>query len=302
METELSLSSVTVIDRLFSDIRAMHNGQTRVIPTGFHALDKIIGGVQPGDLIIVGGFPGAGTTSFMMGIIRNLIDRNLPDREAPPLLVSLTDARPERWMLQMLSIESGLSEDQLVDGVDAETLTESRRKIAAYPLAFSCNYAQDVSNLEEQIESITNRVEGDPRPGILFVDRIEDHYPSDPWGAGLLDRKERIAGTVSALNKLVSSSGWAVVASTRLVGESRVSREITKLPTLRDICDPEIIVHAADKVILLHRPEMYVTPDEAAKKDWMHRMRVRVARNLSGKPSVCSMRFLHDNMRLEEWR
>lgn len=296
---ELAASSATVIDWLFSGIKGRDERQSRAIPTGFKPLDEIIGGgVYPEELVVVGGYPGNGTTAFMIGMIRNLIDRKLPASEAPPVLVSLTEAMPELWMLRMLSIDSGLGEKQILDGVESEALEESRRRVAGYPLHFSRGAMQDVSHLEEQIDQIRKETTDSSRPGILLVDLIEDIYPYSPWESTLMGRKERIAEAVAELCNLASSSRWAVVAGTRF--PLRPDRVVTEPPALRDIGKPDIIAQAASKVILLHRPEMYVTSGEAAKKRWTNLMQMIVARNVYGETGWCNMQFEHGKGRFEE--
>ena len=43
-----------------------HQGELLGVPTGFIDLDKLLGGFQPSDLIIVAGRPGSGKTSFAL--------------------------------------------------------------------------------------------------------------------------------------------------------------------------------------------------------------------------------------------
>ncbi|MGQ9667274.1 MAG: replicative DNA helicase, partial [Anaerolineae bacterium] len=48
-----------------------HQGEIIGIPTGFRQLDKLLGGLQRSDLIIVAGRPGTGKTSFALSVARN---------------------------------------------------------------------------------------------------------------------------------------------------------------------------------------------------------------------------------------
>lgn len=54
------------MDRL--DYVQRHQGELLGVPTGFTDLDKLLGGFQPSDLIIVAGRPGSGKTSFALSI------------------------------------------------------------------------------------------------------------------------------------------------------------------------------------------------------------------------------------------
>ncbi len=56
------------IDRLERIQR--HEGELFGVPTGFYDLDKLLGGFQPSDLIIVAGRPGSGKTSFALALMQ----------------------------------------------------------------------------------------------------------------------------------------------------------------------------------------------------------------------------------------
>lgn len=46
--------------------------------TGVHAIDRILGGVQPGEMVIVSGPTGEGKTTLLMSITRNMAMANIP--------------------------------------------------------------------------------------------------------------------------------------------------------------------------------------------------------------------------------
>ena len=53
------------------DYLYQHRGELIGIPTGFSLLDKLLGGLQPSDLIIVAGRPSMGKTSLVLSITQN---------------------------------------------------------------------------------------------------------------------------------------------------------------------------------------------------------------------------------------
>jgi replicative DNA helicase len=61
------------IDRL--DYVQKHPGEILGVQTGFTDLDKLLGGFQPSDLIIVAGRPGSGKTSFALSIMQTAAAR-----------------------------------------------------------------------------------------------------------------------------------------------------------------------------------------------------------------------------------
>src|SRR5690606_10857607 len=61
------------INRL--DVRFNSDGEIVGTPTGFEAIDKLLLGLRPGNLIIVAGRPSMGKTSFAMNIVENAVLR-----------------------------------------------------------------------------------------------------------------------------------------------------------------------------------------------------------------------------------
>ncbi len=57
------------IDHL--DYVQKHQGEILGVPTGFIDLDRLLGGFQPSDLIIVAGRPGSGKTSFALSLMQH---------------------------------------------------------------------------------------------------------------------------------------------------------------------------------------------------------------------------------------
>lgn len=61
------------VDRFLDhlDYVQKHQGEILGVPSGFTDLDKLLGGFQPSDLIIIAGRPGSGKTSFALSLMQN---------------------------------------------------------------------------------------------------------------------------------------------------------------------------------------------------------------------------------------
>ena len=57
-------------------IQSIQSGGKNLIKTGFSSLDKLSGGMTRGEITIVGGRPGHGKTTFLVNVLKNLIDDN----------------------------------------------------------------------------------------------------------------------------------------------------------------------------------------------------------------------------------
>lgn len=65
------------INRLDERNRKAVTGQIVGISTEFHDLDQLLGGLQPGELYVLGGRPGEGKTSLLLNFVLNLILKKL---------------------------------------------------------------------------------------------------------------------------------------------------------------------------------------------------------------------------------
>jgi replicative DNA helicase len=98
-----------VLDRYFeeSSLSPEHPGYLPHVPTGFNDLDKILGGLQRSDMIVMAGRPGMGKTSLALSI-------------------ALQAARRHHKRIAIFSLE--MSDEQLVQRlVSAETGIDSQR-------------------------------------------------------------------------------------------------------------------------------------------------------------------------------
>ena len=71
--TELLMNEANILE-----LRGESRGEFNGVTTGYHSLDKLVQGLQPGSMNIVGARPGAGKTAFALGL--SLIHISEPTR------------------------------------------------------------------------------------------------------------------------------------------------------------------------------------------------------------------------------
>jgi replicative DNA helicase len=90
------------------DYLYQHRGELIGIPTGFSLLDKLLGGLQRSDLIIVAGRPSMGKTSFVLSVAQNAA-RKFNQHVA---LFSL-EMSAEQIVQRLISAETGIDSQRL---------------------------------------------------------------------------------------------------------------------------------------------------------------------------------------------
>src|SRR5579884_1107337 len=84
-----------------------HKGEIVGIPSGFHDLDQMTGGLHASDLVIIAGRPGVGKTGFALSIVRNAATRS----HAPAAIFSL-EMSTEQLVQRLLCMEAARSEER----------------------------------------------------------------------------------------------------------------------------------------------------------------------------------------------
>ena len=93
----------------------------RVWPTGFDVLDEYLtGGFRSGDLVLTGGAQGAGKTTFVLQVARNIA------RAGRPVLYFCYEHDQETMLIRLLALEAGL-----IGGIDAPNIQRIRRVFEA---------------------------------------------------------------------------------------------------------------------------------------------------------------------------
>ncbi|MGB9776524.1 MAG: replicative DNA helicase [Anaerolineae bacterium] len=84
-----------------------HQGEPLGVPTGFIDLDKLLGGLQKSDLIIVAARPGVGKTSFCLSIARNAA------RMGKHVAIFSLEMSAEQVVQRLVSAETGIDAQRL---------------------------------------------------------------------------------------------------------------------------------------------------------------------------------------------
>ena len=89
------------------EILLQERGQTLGIPTGFRALDELLGGFQKSDLLIFAGRPGMGKTSFLLTIAMNVA------RLGGRVALFTMEMGVEQMVQRLIAMETGINMQKL---------------------------------------------------------------------------------------------------------------------------------------------------------------------------------------------
>jgi replicative DNA helicase len=228
------------IEKLYAN-----RGELMGVPSGFRDLDRVLGGFQRSDLLILAARPGVGKTSLM--------------------LTFALRAAEMRKVVALFSLE--MSGEQLVQrlvsqvsGIDAQRLRMGQLKEEEWPA-----FAEAVGHLSElqiyiddtpsisvlQLRTKCRRLASERGLDMVFVDYLQ-----------LMDSDMRSENRVQEVSYISRSlKGLAREVDVPLMTASQLSRAVEqrqdKRPVLSDLRESGSLEQDADIVMFIYREELY---------------------------------------------
>jgi replicative DNA helicase len=220
-------------------------GEARaIIPTGFADLDRQIGGVERGELIVIAGRPSMGKTSIALDLELNAAVRGFAS-----LFVSVETSR-EKLGMRMLSRETKINSRKFrtgaLDDSDYSRLAAASGKIGGLPI--------HVLDRETGWPNIKREIRRRARNGLDLV--ILDYLTLLDLPTGKNDRRDLAVGRIANEAKHLALSlnlAFILLSQLNRKSEDRSDPE----PIMSDLRDSGNIEQAADLIIFPFRPVVY---------------------------------------------
>ena len=238
-------------------------GQISGITTGFTDIDRLLGGLQPSDLLILAGRPGMGKTSLATNIAFNAARSYIQDvaagaelpRGAPVLFFSLEMAA-QQLSARILSEQTEIEMWKIRNGRFAESEWEkfvlTMQELSTLPL-----YIDDTGGISiAQIAARARRLKREKKIGCVMIDHIQLVA-----GTGRAEnRVQEITEISKALKVLAKELDVPVIALSQL--SRGVDSRDDKRPVLSDLRESGSIEQDADVVMFVYREEYYLKSRE----------------------------------------
>jgi replicative DNA helicase len=221
-------------------------GGAIVVNTGLADVDKILRGMEPGDLVVLAGRPSMGKTA-----LAGTIARNSAASGKRGLIFSL-EMTDQQIGMRWLAGETGIATDRQrhgeLDGlVDWPKLIEARDELGKLPLHVDDQARLSVAQMRQRARRIKRR------HGLDFL--MIDHLQLIRQGGRQESRRIEIGDVTSDLKSLGKELGVPVVLLSQL-NRNLESRD-DKRPMLSDLKESGDIEQDADIVLFLYREEYY---------------------------------------------
>ncbi len=271
---------------MLESIHGKHSGITGV-PSGFTALDNILGGFQKSDFVVVAGRPAMGKTAFVLSAARNAA----VEYDVPVAFFSL-EMSSQQLVLRLICAEARVDQHKVRTGRLPEDqwqyLSTRIGKLARAKL-----FIDDTPSLGIlELRAKARRLKAEHNIGLVVVDYLQ--LMQGPKG---LDSRER---EISAISR--SLKALAKELDVPVLGLSQLNRAVEarsdKRPQLADLRESGAIEQDADVVAFVHRPESYGIKEEGGEST-EGIAEIIVGKQRNGPVDTARMSFIKSYARFE---
>ncbi|KGG17193.1 Replicative DNA helicase [Prochlorococcus sp. MIT 0603] len=223
------------------------------IPVNFYDFDAMTQGLQPGDLMILGGRPAMGKTSMGMNLAKNIAQVH----DLPVCIFSLEMSK-EQLIYRLLSMEVGIESGRLRTGRlrhdEWPLLGQGINTLGQMPIFIADDPKMTVENLHAKCELV--KQQQGKELGLVLVDYLQ--LMDEPLYNSRDDELSRITRYLKAM---AAELKVPVIVLSQL--NRRLESRINKRPMLSDLRESSSIENNADLVVMMYRDEYYnpETPD-----------------------------------------
>ncbi|MBT3240659.1 MAG: replicative DNA helicase [Chloroflexi bacterium] len=214
------------------------------VPSGFTHIDRLLGGLQPSDLLIIAGRPGQGKTSFMLSLAKNAARTSKKH-----IAIFSMEMSNEQVVQRLISQETGIDSQRLRLG----KLTEHEWELFTEAVdSFSRTriFLDDTPAISPtQMRAKCRRLHLEHRLDLVIVDYLQlmrgDQYNDN--------RVQEVSNISRNLKVLARELNVPVLAAAQL--SRAVEQRADKKPILSDLRESGSLEQDADIVMFIYRED-----------------------------------------------
>jgi replicative DNA helicase len=258
------------------------------VPSGYYALDDLLGGFQKSDLIIIAARPSMGKTALALSVARNAaIDHNVP------IAIFSLEMSTIQLATRLISAEARINAHSVRTGKfkaeDGARISRTVHKLSKAPI-----YIDDTPGLSIlEMRAKCRRLKTEKNVGLVIAD-----YLQLMSAGGRMESREREISHISrSLKALAKELNVPVIALSQL--NRAVESTTDKRPMLAHLRESGSIEQDADVVLFLYRPEMYGITQLADGTLTEGLAEVIVGKQRNGPTGEARLQFVKDYARFE---
>lgn len=250
----------TLDDQIFRAIdwiqnRADNPNEETGVRSGFIDLDRMIGGLEGGDLVVIAGRPSMGKTSLAMNIAEHAaIEQNLP------VLVISLETQADQLTRRAIGSIGRINQTRIKNGALTDDewarLTETAEKMRGHAMDILDDGSCSIFSIRAEARRAARRHKG---LGLIVVDYLQ----LLEGGSDSTENRATEVGQISrGLKLLAKEMQCPIIALSQL--NRGVENRTDKRPLMSDLRESGAIEQDADIIMFIYRDEYYTK--EASKE------------------------------------
>jgi replicative DNA helicase len=238
-------------------------GQISGVTSGFIEIDRLLGGLQPSDLLILAGRPGMGKTALGTNMAFHAAKQYMRDLEAnaeypsgAPVLFFSLEMAAQQLSARILSEQTGIEMWKIRNGKltdsEWEKFVLTMQELSQLPL-----YIDDTGGISiAQIAARARRLKREKNIGLIIIDYLQLVSGSRVHE----NRVQEVTEVTKGLKTLAKELDIPILAVAQL--SRGVDARDDKRPVLSDLRESGSIEQDADVVMFVYREEYYLATRE----------------------------------------
>jgi replicative DNA helicase len=278
-------SIAEVLERFFDQIDYLQQNRGALVgvPTGFSDLDKITGGLQKSDLVIVAARPSVGKTAFALGMAYGAAVLH-----GKTVGIFSLEMSAEQLVQRLLSTETGVDSHRLrlgqIDDHEWDRISRAFGRLAEAQIYIDDSAAVSVMELRSK----ARRLQAERGLDLLVVD-----YLQLMQGRRSENRVQEISEISRGLKGIARELNIPVIALSQL--SRAVETRADHHPLLSDLRESGSIEQDADVVMFIYREEVY-----DANTENKGIAEISVAKHRNGPVGQVNLRFFQKTARFAD--
>ncbi len=223
-----------------------HSDAPLGLPTGFRAIEQLLGGMQKSDLLIFAGRPGMGKTSFLLSVMLFVA------RQGGRVAFFTMEMDREQIVQRLASMETGITMQKLrlgqLSNNEQGRLVEAMDRLGKLQIFVDDTPALNPLELRAKCRRMNFRTGVD----LIIVDYMQ---LMNAGGAYENNRVQEISFISRSMKELARDLNIPLLSAAQL--SRAVEQRQDKRPQLRDLRESGSIEQDADIVMFLYRDEVY---------------------------------------------
>jgi len=266
-------------------------GDLTGIPIGL-SMDKLTGGWQPGDFIIIGGRPSMGKSVLGFQACLHPALQGIPTG-----FISLEMSKEslmKRLLVSAANVDSNRAKFGKLNEFEKERLAEAAKRIAT-PGALPIYIDDSPITSAQDVRLIARKWIREYGIQLLVVDYLqllkEERLRND-------NREQAVSRISNTLKQTAKETGLPIIALSQLARPAKGTKP--KAPQLDDLRESGSIEQDADVVIFIHRPEYYGIKADEEGRSTAGLAELVVAKQRNGGVGTIDHFWNRDHIRFED--